>query len=196
MRLPRGVGGARINAQARRREAYAAAADLITIGRIVKPQGRHGEVAVEPLSDRSERFAELRRVFAFGAGGDPRELGVTSCWPHKGRYVLKLAGVDSIEAAEALRDLQIAIPEEELARLPEGSYYYHQLQGLEVVDEGGKSLGHVAELMETGATPNLVVRGLEGETLIPFAETFVREVNLGARRIVVNPPELVGEDGR
>lgn len=170
-------------------------ADLVTIGRVVKPQGRKGEVLVDPLSDRPERFPSLRRALLAGAGGEAREVEVTSCWPHRGRFVLKLVGVDSISDAERLRGMEIRIGEDELPALPDGSYYHHQLRGLRVEDEQGRELGVVAEIMETGAeSPVLVVRGAEGESLIPFAEDFVRRVDLGGRRLVAKRPELVELD--
>ena len=74
-------------------------ADLVAIGRVVKPQGRKGEVVADPFSDRPDRFPELRRVYVPGPGGAAREMTVTSCWPHKGRFVLKLEGVDKTGVA-------------------------------------------------------------------------------------------------
>ena len=166
--------------------------DLVAIGRVVKPQGRKGEVLVQPLSDRPERFPGLRAAFVSAPGGGSRAVTVTSCWPHKGRFVLKLEGVDSIDEAEAYRGLELRIGEEELAVLPEGSYYHHQLKGLRVEDEQGKSLGVAADLLETGAdSPVVVVRGDKGELLIPLAESFVRRVDLEGGRMVVAVPETL-----
>jgi 16S rRNA processing protein RimM len=168
---------------------------LVLVGRVMKPQGRRGEVAVEPLSDRPDRFTTLRRAFVPGANGEAREVRVEVAWPHKGRYVLKLEGIDSIEAAEALRGLELRIPEEELAALPEGSYYHHQLVGLQVLSTSGEELGTVESVMETGAgAPVLVVRGAQGETLLPFASDWVRSVELAERRIVAERPEYVVAD--
>ena len=166
-------------------------ADLVAIGRVVKPQGRKGEVVAAPLSDRPDRFPSLTRVYVPGEAGAAREVTVTSCWPHKGRFVLKFAGVDSIDAAEGYRGLELRIGEEELASLPEGSYYHHQLRGLRVEDTGGRELGTVEELMETGAATVLVVRGSKGEQLIPLAHRFVMRVDLPGGRLVVSTPETV-----
>jgi 16S rRNA processing protein RimM len=171
-------------------------ADLVAIGRVVKPQGRKGEVVVEPLSDRPERFPALRTAYVPAPGGGSREVRVQSCWPHKGRFVLKLDGVDTIDQAEAYRGLELRIGEEELAALPAGSYYHHQLKGLRVVDPEGRSLGVAADLMETGgASPVVVVRGPSGELLVPLAEDFVRSVDLAAGRMVVAVPETVDAEG-
>ena len=171
-------------------------ADLVAIGRVVKPQGRKGEVLVEPLSDRPDRFPSLRAAYVPDAGGGSRAVRVASCWPHKGRFVLKLEGVDSIDQAEGYRGLELRIGEEELAALPAGSYYHHQLKGLRVVDPEGRDLGVTADLMETGGeSPVVVVRGRRGELLIPLAEDFVRAVDLAAGRMVVAVPETVDVEG-
>jgi len=169
--------------------------ELVVIGRVVKPQGRRGEVLVHPLSDRPDRFQSLRRAFVAGPGDEAREVQVTSIWPHKGRHVLKLEGVDSIDDAERLRGCDLGIAEEELAALPEGSFYHHQLKGLTVADGDGALVGVVEDLMETGAgAPILVVRGPEGETLVPLATDFVKQVDLAGARIVIERPEYAGAD--
>lgn len=164
--------------------------DMVAIGRVVKPQGRKGEVAVQAFSDRPDRFPSLRRAYVRGAAGEAREVRVSSCWPHKGRFVLKLEGVDSIDQAEAYRDLELRIGEEELAPLPAGSYYHHQLKGLKVEDPEGRAVGTAVDILETGGEASvLVVRGPAGEVLVPLAEAFVREVDLAAGRLVVSLPE-------
>jgi 16S rRNA processing protein RimM len=171
-------------------------ADLVAIGRVVKPQGRKGEVLVAPLSDRPDRFPALRAAYVPGPGGGSREVVVQSCWPHKGRFVLKLEGVDSIDEAEGYRGLELRIGEEDLAALPQGSYYHHQLKGLRVEDPQGRSLGVAADLMETGGgSPVVVVRGPRGELLIPLAEAFVRRVDLAGGRLVVAVPEMADVEG-
>jgi 16S rRNA processing protein RimM len=160
--------------------------DMITIGVVVKPQGRKGEILVEPLSDHPERFSSLRRVFV-PVPGDPgaRAVAVTDRWPHKGRVVLKLEGVDSIDEAERYRGIELRIGEDEVEALPAGSYYHYQLKGLKVEDPEGRALGTAADVLVTGGeAPVLVVRGDRGEILIPMAEEFIREVDLEHGRLV------------
>jgi 16S rRNA processing protein RimM len=171
-------------------------ADMVAIGRIVKPQGRHGELAVQSFSDRPDRFPSLRAAYVPGPEGEARPVAITSCWPHKGRFVLKLAGVDSIDEAERYRGLELRIGEEELAPLPAGSYYHHQLRGLLVEDPDGAPLGEVADILtNAGDVPVLVVRGREGETMIPLADAFVKDVDLERGRLVAARPEAVGAQG-
>jgi 16S rRNA processing protein RimM len=166
--------------------------DLITIGRVVRPQGRKGEVVVEPFSDRPGRFSELRRIFLPGEGEGVAERQVDRHWPHKGREVLKLAGIDSIEDAERLRGMDVRIPQEDLDVLPQGSYYHYELRGLRVEDESGAELGAVADILKTGAGADvLVVKGPAGESLVPLVSSFIKEVDLLGGRVVAVPPELV-----
>ena len=165
---------------------------LVAIGRVVKPQGRKGEVLVEPFSDRPDRFPGLVRAYVPGPAGSSRAVTVTGCWPHKHRFVLKLQGIDSIDQAETLRGLELRIPEEELPVLPAGSYYHHQLRGLRVEDEAGGEVGRVEDILVAGGeAPVLVVRGPGGETMVPLAESFIRQVDLAGGRVVVVVPELV-----
>jgi len=168
--------------------------EMVTIGRAIKPQGRRGEIVVEPLSDRPDRFTHLTHVFVPGEGGAARKVAVSSTWPHKGRVVVKLEGVDSIDAAEGYRGLELRISEADLAALPAGSYYHHELRGLDVVDEKGRAVGRVEDLLETGAATVLVIRAEGRETLVPLAEGFVLSVDVPARRAVVHLPELARED--
>lgn len=166
--------------------------EMVAIGLVVKPQGRKGEVLVQPLSDRPDRFPTLRAVYVPGEGGAARAMAVVDCWPHKDRFVLKLEGVDSIDDAEKFRGMDVRIPEGDLPALPRGSYYHHQLKGLAAFDEAGAALGTVHDILETGGeAPVLALRAGGAETLIPLAEAFVREVDLERGRIVVVRPEYL-----
>ncbi len=169
-------------------------ADLVTIGHVVRPQGRRGEILTLPLSDRPGRYEGLARVFVPGPAGTAREVVVHACWRHKGRVVLKLEGVDSIEAAEALRGVDLRIPESDLPSLPAGTYYHHQLKGLAVRDEAGRSRGRVVDVLETGGTAVLkIARGIT-EDLVPLATDFVKRVDLAAAVVVVRFPDMEADD--
>jgi len=166
--------------------------EMVAIGRVVKPQGRKGEVVVQPFSDRPDRFPTLREVYVPGEDGAARAMVVAACWPHKDRFVLKFEGVDSIDDAEKFRGMDVRIAEQDLPSLPAGSYYHHQLKGLAVEDEAGSPVGTVQDILETGGeAPVLTVRGAGTETLIPLAEAFVREVDLARGRIVVVRPQYL-----
>ena len=141
--------------------------NFVTVARVVRSQGRRGEVAAELLTDFPARFAQRRRLFAVDASGR-RELELESHWLHKGRVVLKFRGVDSIAAAEALAGCEIQIRHEERAALPEGAAYVGDLIGCEA-SEGERPLGTITGV-EAGAgeAPLLRVTWEAKEYLIPL----------------------------
>jgi 16S rRNA processing protein RimM len=159
------------------------------VARVVKPQGRRGEVAAELLTDFPERFAERRRLLALQHDGTRRELQMESHWPHKGRMVFKFAGVDSISAAEELSGCELQIPLEERAELEAGAAYVGDLIGC-VVTDGGRELGEIVEIQSgAGDAPLLVVRSGKKEWLVPFAAEFVTRLDVGAKRLDMRLPE-------
>ncbi len=168
--------------------------EFITIARVVKPQGRVGEVAAELFTDFPERFAERRHLFAVSSTGDRRELELEDFWPHKGRMVLKFAGIGSIDSAATLTGAEIQIPREQRAQLEAGSFYVSDLVGCRVfASEGGaavRELGPVTNvLFGAGEAPLLEVREGTRELLIPFVEGYTKQVDLDGRRIELELPE-------
>ena len=168
--------------------------DFITIARIVKTQGRHGEVAAEILTDFPERFAERKRlVLKDPAQSKQRELELEDFWLHKGQIVLKFAGVNSISEAEALAGCEVQIRRSERAELEAGTFYSSDLIGSSLWDHTSqppRPVGTV-EAVEGGAgsAPLLNVRSGADEIQIPFAEEYIVSVDLAAKRIDVKLPE-------
>lgn len=154
-------------------------ADSVTIGVVLRPHGIRGEVVVEPLSDNENRFKTLEDVRLVRISGSDLRLRVLSMFPHKSRLVVQFEGIDSIEKAETIRGAELRIPLTSLPALPDGSYYHHELRGLDVRVESGASIGSVTDLWETGATPVLVIHDDKAkETLLPLVDAFIIEVNL------------------
>jgi len=158
--------------------------DRLVVGRIVKAHGIRGEVGVDVLSDAPERFAPGSRV---GAGDPPRRLTVQSVRDHQGRLLVKFAEVPDRTAAEAIRGLVLSIDAAEARPLPEGSWYPHQLEDLDVVDEQGARLGRWVRAEESPAHDVWVVDVDGREVLIPAIADLIVGVELDARRIVVRP---------
>lgn len=153
--------------------------DTVTIGVVVRPHGLRGEVVVESMTDNDDRFAKLEEVRLVRPSGLPLHLSVQSMFPHKGRLVIQFKGITTFEEADGLRGAELRIPMAALPSLPAGSYYHHELVGLDVRVESGASIGAVSELWETGASPVLVIRDdLKRETLLPLVDAFIIEVNV------------------
>jgi 16S rRNA processing protein RimM len=166
--------------------------DFIAVARVVRPQGRKGEVLAEILTDFPSRFADLQRAFLDDPGNKPRPVAVEHAWLHKEKVVLKFAGIDSISDAEMLRGLYVWVPEEEKVALSAHQYYLWELTGCQVVVERGgerKLLGTVTEIERTGGVDLLHVSDQSRDVLIPFAEEICKMIDPGAKLIVIEPPE-------
>ena len=105
--------------------------EFITIARVVKPQGKVGEVSAELFTDFPERFAERRHLSALGSAGERRELELEDFWPHKGRMVLS-SRAWTVRRRRHSGGAEIQIPREQRAQLEEGSFYVSDLVGCRV----------------------------------------------------------------
>ena len=153
------------------------------------PQGRRGEVAAELHTSFPERFAERTELSGLAKDGSRRELALEEHWFHNGMVILKFAGVESISDAERLAGMELQIPAEQRAPLEAGEAYVSDLVGCEVEDRGNV-VGTVADVQfGAGEAPLLVVKRGEQEVLVPFAEAFLRNVNLAGRRLEFELPE-------
>jgi 16S rRNA processing protein RimM len=165
------------------------------LARLVRPQGRHGEILADLLTDFPERFAERRRLFLVVSETSrtpPREVTLERHWLHKGRVVLKFVGVDSISDASPFARWRVAIPREERAPLADDAVYVADLIGCHLIDEAGGAvdLGPVLDV-ERGAGDALdilVLNSGEDELLIPFAKAYLVSLDLDARVVRMRLP--------
>ncbi len=123
----------------------------------------------------------------------PREVELAAHWLHKGGVVLHFAGIDSISAAETLAGLIVAVPRAQRASLAEDEVYIGDLIGCSLVDvQSGAAVvvGEIEDVDRTaGPVPLLVVRGVADEVLVPFAKTYLRKVDIEAKRVEMALPE-------
>ena len=141
------------------------------------------------LTDFTGRFDDVEDVVGLAPGGERTGLKIENFWFQKDRIILKFAGVDSAEAAEALRSVEVCIPESDVVELADDEFFEWELEGCEVETLEGEKLGTVRELMRTGGTELLVVVNGEREVLIPFANAICPEVDIERKLIRVDPPE-------
>jgi 16S rRNA processing protein RimM len=171
-------------------------AEKVTVARVLRPQGRRGEVAAEILTDFPERLTKLTSAYLWDGRAELRLVKVRGCWLSQsrgGQAIFHFEGADSISDAEKLVGLEVQIPLSDRTSLPVGSYYVTDLIGCEVCDEAGRVIGRVRDVQFTGegtpGTPLLVIDAPEGELLIPLAQEICVRVDLNARLIEVNLPE-------
>jgi len=169
--------------------------EFITLARVVKTQGRHGEVAAEMHSDVPGRFAAGMKVFALPPlEQSRRELEVEDLWPHKGLVVLKFRGVASMNDAELLIGSELQVPSAERADLEPGWNYVSDLIGCTVLDHA-REIGRIEDVQfGAGEAPLLIVAngagGAKGKKFdVPFAEAYLEGVDLSQRQVRMNLPE-------
>lgn len=159
--------------------------DLISIGRVVRTQGIRGQVKVILYSGPCYDPPPHKEVWLRKVDGAAFRIRVEVAKAHKKALILKLEGIDSIDAAEGMVESEVMIRRSSLAALGEGEYYWFQLIGLKVQDENGRSYGFIREIIETGSNDVYVARRGDEEFLIPAIEQVVRKIDLEKKVIVI-----------
>jgi 16S rRNA processing protein RimM len=181
--------------------------DLIAVARIARPQGLRGEVIADILTDFPDRFTRLRDVRLRTTQGTITRTEIERSRLQKNRVVLKLRGCDRIEDAELLRGATVAIERRQLVPLPPDTWYNFDLIGCEVFRQSGSEgnvgqvivtppIGRVVDVQEYGAAPLLIVDlGEDREAMVPLVASICIEVDVRRRRIVIDPPDGLLDEG-
>ncbi len=162
---------------------------MAVVGRIARAHGNRGQVIVNLDTDfPEERFRPGAELFTM-RDGVVETLRLTAARFQGGRPVVGISGVDTMDAAEGLAGLELRIPADWLAALPSGTFYHHDLVGCRVETGGGVEVGVVEGVEGTLQGSRLVVAGASGQILIPLAVEICTTIDVGAKRIVIDPPE-------
>jgi 16S rRNA processing protein RimM len=177
------------------------------LAHLLRPQGRKGEILAELLTDFPARFSERDQLYLAPSGFDSaaseaRPIQVVGHWlpvgRNQGRIVLHLAGVDSIEQAEALAHLEVIVPDEARIELAPDEEYVDDLLDCQVFDgdhligsvtavdfpttpDGARRLAEAAPLL-TVTTPG------GAEVLIPYVQSFLVSLSTVGKRIEMRLP--------
>ncbi len=157
----------------------------MALGHIVGVHALRGEIKLEPYTDFPERFVpgEL-----FWMGEELAKMELASVRSHKNVLLLRFVGIEDRSAAERLRGQGLFIEETEAGSLEEGSYWIHDLLGMQVTDTSGNLLGRVVEVLSTGANDVYVVRPADSERqelLLPAIPEVILAVDLATRTMRV-----------
>ena len=162
----------------------------MAVARVLRPHGAAGEMRVAPFNPDLPNLRRGRDLYLLG-----ERRRVEGARRDRGQALVRLAGIERREQAEDARGALLEAPEDELAREP-GVWFVHEIVGLEAVTDGGRALGRVREVLETGANDVYAVDGPEGETLIPAIAAVVLEVDVaGGRLVVAETPGLTTDSG-
>lgn len=161
--------------------------DLICVGSIGGSFGVRGDVRLKSFCAEPSDIANYSPLTLENG----RSFTVTLLGPVKNGYSVRLSGISTKEEADALSGEKLYARRAQLPALPDDEYYHTDLEGLEVVDTGGVTLGHVKNVQNHGAGDLLEVHGpnLKTAVLLPFTVAAVPTVDLQAGRIITDPPE-------
>ena len=158
----------------------------LKVGTIVGPFGVRGEAKLRLTTDDPEHLTTIKQVWVGDEPTPRRLLGIRF---HKEMGLIRLQGVATPEAVDALRGEPVRIAGADARPLAPGEHFLFQLVGLEAFDEAGNRLGRVADIMETGANDVLVVAPEGGgpDILLPNHPEVVLEIRPEAGRMTVRP---------
>ena len=166
--------------------------DVVTIGRVRRPFGVHGDVQIESLSDVPHRFQRLTSVTLIMPTGESLDTEVLRIRKLNGDYVVRFSAFSSPEEAKKIRGAFIQVQQESVPPLPDKQYYQFELIGLEVHDERGRVLGKIEEVLSRPHQHLFVVKNKGHEVLIPAVHPIIRHVDVQAGSITVAPFEQWG----
>ena len=158
---------------------------MVVMGKIVAAQGILGWVKVQAFTEYLDSLLDYDTWYV-GNEKAWRPLQVLEADVHGKVLIAKLEGIADRTAAERYKGQLIAVPRAELPEQEEGEYYWSDLVGLSVENLAGEKFGIVDSLLETGANDVLVVKGEQGETLIPFIASVIQQVSLKDKTIRVD----------
>lgn len=163
----------------------------LKVGKIVNTHSLKGEVKVISSTDfEEERFKKGSKLLITRGNQLIREVVVQSYRNHKNFLLVKFEGIDSVEEAEKLKNLQIKIDSDEVGELEENEFYFHQIIGCEVFDENDKNLGEIIDILTPGANDVWVIKGEEGkEILIPYIEDVVKQIDITNKKVNIEVME-------
>ena len=141
-------------------------------GKIVNTHGVRGELKIQPWADGPEFLKGFRKLYV-----DGKPFEVISAKVHKGCVIAAFAGIDRIDSANLLRNKIVFIDRED-AKLPKGAYFLQDLMGLTVIDDDtGKTVGELTDIMDMPASNIYVIKGENGEILVPAVPEFIKTVD-------------------
>lgn len=159
---------------------------FIAVGKVVSPHGIKGELRVTPLTEYPERFNKGSKLYVT-LEGKKKPLVVEGSRQTKNAWLVKFEGIDTRDQAAQVGKSLLEIREEELKKLPSGTYWRHEIIGLKVYTVAGVFLGEITGIMETGERDVYIIGTGKEEVLIPATKEVVKEVRLNEGKMIIEP---------
>ncbi len=167
-------------------------AALLVCGYVARAHGLAGEVAIRTFDPASTALTDARHVTLTKDEAPAKKYRLVQVGQaSQGDLLVRLSGVKSREAAQALVGSTVSVARDELPQPEAGEVFLGDLVGLSARTPDGRVLGSVVEVWSHSPVPNVVIRDGDGEVIVPFAEDFVLAVDVDGGTITVQPPELL-----
>jgi len=154
--------------------------EFITIGRVLGPWGIKGKIKVSPMTDFPERFDAGATIYI-----EERPYIIEDTDWHKGNALVKLKHIESIDEAGEFIGKFVEISPAQLRPLPARQYYHYQITGLNVTTTDGREIGTVTDVLVASANDIYVVKGKDGEVLIPATEDIIKSIDLEKKVMII-----------
>jgi 16S rRNA processing protein RimM len=152
------------------------------VGRVLRPHGLAGELRVSAFSPTARNLQRGRPVFLAGV----RRV-IMRARLDREAWILKLEGLSGRDEVETLRGELLEVPDREVVRDDDESYFVHEIVGLRVVTASGRELGTVRDVIQTGANDVYVVDGPAGEVLVPAISDVIEAIDISGGVMRITP---------
>jgi 16S rRNA processing protein RimM len=161
--------------------------DLVALGKVVRSQGNDGRLKLRLNEKGPTGFVGTKVYFRREDGFEA--FDVESLTLDRNAYILKLKGIDSLAAADALAGRDVSAAESDFRGLGEDRFYDFEVIGSRVLTRDGTEVGKVDAILAAGGPILLVVRQGDREMYIPFTEAICVKVDTVAGEVVIDPPD-------
>ncbi|MDF2502773.1 MULTISPECIES: ribosome maturation factor RimM [Clostridium] len=155
--------------------------EFLTVGQIINTHGVKGEVKVYPLTDNTNRFRKLKKVYIDGI-----EKNISWCKIQPDKIIMKIEGIETPEIAMKYKNKYLQVNRENAVSLDEGRYFVADIIGCRVIDEDNNDIGTVFDVIVTGSNDVYWVKGNE-EVLVPALKSVVVKMDMDNKLIVIKP---------
>lgn len=168
--------------------------NLITVGKLGRTRGVEGEIYITPFTDFPDRFLELSEIFVKNQN-DWDKMKLVSSRLIADKPVIKFENINSPEQAARLTNRLIAVPKEQLVKLPDDMFYIFELVGCKVYSESsGNFIGEIIDVEQYPANDAYLVKTVENKTIrFPAVKKFVKSVDIDNKKVVVDPAGFIDE---
>lgn len=165
---------------------------MLKIAKIIATRGLKGELKLYPYTNTPEDLDRISRIYV---DGFEQPYNIKDVKLNKNLVLMKLEGIDSIEKAEELKNLDVFIDEAEINEfLGDDSFFYDDLVGVEVYDDKDTYLGEVIDLRKLPTQETLVIEYEGREWMLPFIDEFIIKLDFEANKLTVKVIEGMIED--